>query len=101
MALDFHNKENDEYLFGLDDKKYNSLIDIFEEFTHWTGLVIDLYGDLSINKSAQTALIRIIDKYVEQSNLNEDKSKTIEILGFRSLLIHYMEKDITFQLYGD
>ncbi len=101
MALDFHNKENDDYLFGLADFQMNALHEIFEEFTHWTGQVIDPYADLLMDKNAQVMLLKIIDNYVQKSDLNKDKAKSVEVLGFRGLLKHYMDKNILFQLYGD
>ncbi len=78
-----------------------ALDEIFEEFTHWTGQIIDPYDDLLMDRNAQTVLLKIIDHYVQKSDLNKDKVKSIEILSFRGLLKHYMDKNILFQIYGD
>lgn len=49
MALDFHRLDNNQYLFALDNSKYNQLEDIFETYRHRTGISIDPYGRHSAN----------------------------------------------------
>lgn len=48
MAIDFHRLDNREYLFGLDEKKYKNLVEIFTEYKNWTGIYIDEYGDTKL-----------------------------------------------------
>lgn len=101
MALDFHRLDNNEYLFGLDDKTLDALGEIFEMFTHWTGLVIDPYGDLKLPTENQQTLITIIDKYIEKTDLNKDKAKTSTILEFKGLLKYFIRNKIDLELLGD
>ncbi|HRH48851.1 MAG TPA: hypothetical protein PLP23_08865 [Panacibacter sp.] len=101
MALDFHRLDNKKYLFGLDDKTLDALGEIFEMFTHWTGLVIDPYGDLKLPTENQQTLITIIDKYIEKTDLNKDKAKTSTILEFKGLLKYFSRNKIDLELLGD
>ena len=64
MALDFHRLDNKEYLFGLDDKKYKNLDEIFTEYKNWTGVYIDPYGDTKLTIENQKMFIKIIDTYI-------------------------------------
>jgi hypothetical protein len=101
MALDFHSLDNNNYLFSLDDKQYDYLSDVFTMFTHWTGLIIDQYGDMRMTTGNQQTLINIIDKYIDTTDLNKDKKKISAILEFKGLLKFFSNKNITFQLSGD
>lgn len=101
MALDFHRLDNKEYLFGLDDKSLDALANIFETFTHWTGLVIDPHGDLKLSTENQQTIITIIDKYIESTDLNKDKTKTSTILEFKGLLKYFLNQNIDLALVGD
>jgi hypothetical protein len=101
MALDFHRFPNNEHLFGLDDRSLELLQVIFETFTHWTGLVIDPYGDLRMTVENQQTLITIIEKYVAVTDLNKDKAQTSVILEFRGLLKFFCRQNMDLQLKGD
>jgi hypothetical protein len=101
MALDIHRLDNNEYLFGLDSSKYEHLFDIFESYLNWTGIYIDEYGDTKLAVENQKTLIKIIDKYVENTNINLDKKKTITILEFRGMLNYFINSNISIELLGD
>lgn len=101
MALDFHRLDNNEHLFGLGDKTLHDLSDIFETFTHWTGLIIDPYGDLKLSTENQQTIIAIIEKYIEATDLNKDKVKTSNILEFKGLLKFFVKNKIDLELLGD
>ena len=101
MALDIHKQDNNEYLFGLDSSKYEHLFEIFESYQNWTGTYIDQYGDTKLTIENQKTLIKIIDKYVENTNINLDKKKTITILEFRGLLTYFINSNINIELLGD
>ena len=101
MALDFHRLDNQEHLFGLDGKKLSNLDEIFTEYKYWTGIFIDAYGDTKLSVQNQKTLIKIIDTYVEKTNLNLDKRKTVDILGFRALLNYCSDKNVDIQISGD
>ena len=101
MALDFLILENKEHLFGLESQKYSELEEIFETFKLWTGIYIDEYGDTDLTISNQKALIKIIDQYINETNINLDKNKTISILEFRGLLSFFIKKNYDLKLVGD
>ena len=101
MALDFHKADNQEYLFGLDDTKYNNLDKIFTEYKNWTGIYIDQYSDAKLPIENQKLLLKIIDAYVNKANLNIDKQKTVDILEFRGLLVYFIEKNFDIEILGD
>lgn len=101
MALDFHRLDNQEHLFGLDGKKLSNLEEIFTEYKYWTGILIDEYGDIKLSVQNQKTLIKIIDTYIEKTNLNLDKRKTVDVLEFRALLNHYSGKNADIQISGD
>ncbi|MHC0439192.1 hypothetical protein [Flavobacterium sp. 3-210] len=101
MALDFHRLDNDEYLFSLDDYKYNCLEIIFESYKNWTGIFIDQYSDNKLTIENQKTLIQIIDIYIKQTNLNLDKEKTIAIIEFRGLLFFSLNKNCDLKILGD
>lgn len=101
MALDFHRLDNSDYLFGLDTAKYNMLEEIFETFRYWTGLVINPYTDNRLSVDHQKVLIRIIDDYVDKTDLNRDKFKTTVVLEFRGLLTYLSNNNWDIELLGD
>ena len=101
MALDFHRLDNQEYLFGLNDKEYSNLYEIFTEYKHWTGIYIDQYSDTKLSVENQKTLIKIIDIYIEKTNLNLDKQKTINILEFRALMNYFSSKNLDIETLGD
>ena len=101
MALDFHRLDNSEYLFGLDDSKYSQLADIFKTYMHWTGISIDPYSDTQITTENQRALIKIIDEYINKTDLNQNKQKTVAILELRGLMIFFLDSNCDIKLIGD
>ena len=101
MALDFHKKDNKEYLFGLDNEYFNFLSEIFEKFNLWTGLSINQYDDLELSIENQKILIKIIDKHIEENDLNRNKKQTSAILEFKGLLKYFLAKNIDLKLFGD
>ena len=101
MALDFHRLDNHEHLFGLDGKKLVNLNEIFTEYEYWTGVFIDEYGDTRLNVRNQKTLIKVIDKYIEKTDLNLDKQKTVDILEFRALMNYCSDKNVDIQISGD
>lgn len=101
MALDFHRLENGEYLFGLDDKKWNNLDEIFSEYKNWTGIYIDPYSDVKLTVDNQKTLIKIVDVYIEKTNLNVDKTKTVDILEFRALITYSIKNNWSISILGD
>ena len=101
MALDFCRLDNREYLFGLDDKQFQALFEIFETFRQWTGLVIDQYGDLTLTPENQLTLIKVIDKYIDSTDLNKDKLKTSAVLEFKGIMSYFLKMGINIELVGD
>ena len=101
MALDFHRLDNREYLFGLDDKKLKNLAEIFTEYKNWTGIYIDEYKDTKLTIENQKSLVRIIDIYIDKTNLNTDKQKIVDILEFRTLLNYFSGKNLDIKILGD
>jgi len=101
MALDFHRLDNSDFLFGLDDRQYNYLTEIFDKFTQWTGLVIDQYGHIKLTVENQITLVKIIEKYIDAIDLNKDKKKTSAILEFKGLIKFFLIKKVDLELCGD
>ena len=101
MALDFHTLDDKKYLFELNDNKYNNLVMIFHEFKHRTGIFIDQYRDAIITVENQLLLLKIIDQYIEKTNLNLDKQKTVDVLEMRGLLAYFSSHKIGLSLLGD
>lgn len=101
MALDFHRLDNNQYLFGLDDRKLDNLAVIFEAYQQRTGIFIDPYSDMQLTTDNQRTLIKIIDDYINKTNLNNDKQKTIDIIEFRGLLTFFANANCDLRLLGD
>jgi hypothetical protein len=101
MAIDFHRLDNREYLFGLDNKKFKNLDEIFTEYKNWTGISIDEYGDTKLTIENQKIVLKIIDTYIDKTNLNIDKQKTVDILEFRTLLKYFSDQNFDIEVLGD
>ncbi len=102
MALDFFILGTEEFLFSLKTKSFFDLEkEIFIPFKYRTGILIDEYRDNQLSIENQQILIEIIDEYVEKTNLNTNKMKTKNILGFRGLLLYSIEKKYNLKLVGD
>lgn len=101
MALDFHRLDNNEYLFGLNDQQYQQLANIFTIFSQWTGLSINPYRDTILNYNDQKLLLKIITEYLNTTNLNKDKLKTIKIIEFKGLLNYFYTTAVDLIILGD
>lgn len=101
MALDFHRLDNKEFLFTLTGKQFDALFEIFETFGQQTGLVIDQYDDLKLTPENQQTLIKVIDKYIDSTDLNRDKWKTSAVLEFKGVMLYFLKMGIDIELVGD
>jgi len=101
MALDFHRLDNDTFLFGLDENKFLNIQEIFNVYENWTGILIDQYSDLKLSIENQKIIIKIIDTYINNTNLNLNKLKTIDIIEFRAFIKYYSDKNIDIKVLGD
>ncbi len=101
MALDFHKVTNNEYLFGLDDKKLANLEAIFDLFKDWSGMYIDPYKDTLLTVENQKVIIKIIDAYIDKKDLNVNKQQTIDVVEFRALMSFFSNKRIVIKIIGD
>jgi hypothetical protein len=101
MTLDFHRLDNKQYLFRLDNQTVNTLVGIFETYTHWTGQMIDPYEDRKLSTEKQQSLLTIIDRYIEATDLNKNKAQVAAILEFKGLLKYLLNSQIDLFLIGD
>ena len=101
MALDIHKSDNNEYICGIDEKHYNCLHIIFEEFKNSTGIEIDQYGDTSLDIENIKLLIKLINNYIEKTDLNKNKKETSMILEFKGLLNMFLENNTSIKFIGD
>ena len=101
MALDFHNNSTNEYLFALNDKELGHLETIFKQFTQHTGITIDPYEDMLLNVALQKTLVKQVDAYIDQNDLNQNKQQTLAIMEFRTRIEDYTVKNIDLKLLGD
>lgn len=101
MALDFHRLDNNELLFQMDDGGFEYLFEIFETFKQWTGIVIEQYRDSQLTIENLKTIVKIIEKYIEITDLNNNKLKTSVILEFKGFLMFLINKEIEIKLLGD
>jgi hypothetical protein len=101
MALDFYKPGNNDLLFRLNEEQLDQLSDIFIQFKQWTGLIIDPYGTMNLTTENQVTLISVIDKYINSTDLNKDKQKTVAIIEFRGLLNYFSKNKTDLRLIGD
>lgn len=102
MALDFYNSKNrEEHMFALDSKQLYFLEEIISEFEKWTGVLVDEYSDFTLDRGNQQTFLKIINNYIQKSDLNLNKDKTVEILSFYSLLRYFYNRDIVLYAFGD
>ena len=101
MALDFHRLDNEEFLFSLTGNQFDALFEIFETFRQRTGMVINQYDDLILTPENQQTLIKVIDKYIDSTDLNKDKWKTAAVLEFKGVMSYFLRKGIDIELLGD
>lgn len=102
MALDFYtSRDRQEHLFSIENKQFIALEDILSEFEHWTGVLLDEFSDFTLDKGNQQTLLKIIDQYIQQTDLNRNKYKTIEILSFYSLIRYFYNRNIVLFAFGD
>lgn len=86
MALDFHNAMNNDLVFSLTEKQFSFLAEIFDQYYYRTGTRLDYYQDQKLNLQSQQVISEIIDNYIQKSDLNRDKNKTVAIIEFQTLL---------------
>lgn len=101
MALDIHRLDNNEYIFGLTDELYDNLYTIFERFKNFTGIYIDQYGDTNLDIGNIKLLIKLIDDYIDKTDLNINKKKTSIILEFKGLLNMFLANNTSIKFFGD
>ncbi|MDH7447636.1 hypothetical protein [Aquimarina sp. 2201CG14-23] len=101
MALDFHKFDNNEHLFGLDDKQYAHLENLFVEFKQKTGVYIDPYRDIRLSVDHQKTMLKIIDAWIYVADLNKNKLKTETVIQFKTWMDYFSNKDIDIQIVGD
>ncbi|RDC65393.1 hypothetical protein [Adhaeribacter pallidiroseus] len=101
MALDFYQQNNKEPFFALEDKQFQDLAGIFNEFQCRTGLVIDQFSDAKLTIENQATIIKIIDDYIKKADLNKNKLKTVTIIEFRTHLKYSHKKKNDLLLKGD
>lgn len=101
MALDFHRLDNNEFLFGLDDAKYANMEAIFLEYRKNSGIYIDPYRDTKLTVENQKVMIKIIAAYIDKTDLNLNKQKTIDVLWFKALICYFSDKGIDIKIVGD
>jgi hypothetical protein len=101
MALDIHRIDTNEYIFSLNDERYNCLSVIFEQFGYRNGREIDPYGDTIIDNGNIKLLIQLIDEYIQKTDLNKNKNQTSIILEFKGILNIFLEKNIALKFVGD
>ncbi|WP_378174010.1 hypothetical protein [Aquimarina sp. SS2-1] len=101
MALDFHRLDNNEYLFGLDDTKYAHLEQLLIMFQQKTGINVDAYSDTILSIDHQKVILKLIDIWISDTDLNQDKPKIVTIIWFKTWLDHFSNKGIDLKLLGD
>ncbi|MFV0481997.1 MAG: hypothetical protein ACK5LP_08430 [Campylobacteraceae bacterium] len=102
MPLDFYSNQNkEEYFFSLTHKQLEIFEDIFVEFNKRTGLFLDECRDAILYTGNLQVLLKIIENYVQKTDLNKDKNKTMEILSFYGLIRVYCNKNIELQVLGE
>ncbi len=101
MALDVYKLDTNEYLFGLDNSTFENLLIIFEKFEQYTGLKITLYTDLRLSIENLKTLVKIIDRYIEETDLNKNKKRISCIIEFKGLLNYFLSNNISLLLKGD
>jgi len=101
MALDFYRLDTNDFLFGVTDTQFGYLDEILEIFTQWTGLVIDQYNSMVLTVENQEALVRVIEKYTDTTDLNKDKKRTSAILEFKGLIGFFLNNKVDLRLVGD
>ena len=68
---------------------------------NFTGIEIDPFSNIKLFIENQKILLQIIDTYIDKSNLNVDRQKTIDILEFRTLLNYFLNKNIDQEILAD
>jgi hypothetical protein len=101
MALDIYIQDSNQYIFGLNDERYNCLYNIFKQFKNITGIYIDQYTDTKLDTKNIKRLIELIDRYIERTDLSKNKKETSIILEFKGLLNIFIENNYSIRLHGD
>lgn len=101
MALDFHNVTNDDLIFSLSETKFSLLKEILKQYFYRTGVDFDSYQDQQLSVANQQVLCRIIDEYIQKTDLNRDKMKTVMMIEFQSLLKFCIAKNYDLAVLAD
>ncbi|WP_299247419.1 hypothetical protein [uncultured Aquimarina sp.] len=101
MALDFHRFDSNEHVFGLDDKQYAHLENLFVEFKQKTGIYIDPYRDSRLSMDHQKTMLKIIDAWIDLADLNKDKRKTVTVIWFKTWMDYFSNKSMDIKILGD
>lgn len=86
MPLDFHNADDNELIFSLDETQFMLLNEILAQYFYRTGMQIDYYQDQALSVANQQTLAKIINAYIQTTDLNRNKNKTLAIIEFLSYL---------------
>ncbi|WP_282628411.1 hypothetical protein [Empedobacter sedimenti] len=92
MAFDIHRKDNNQYLFSLNENTFQLLKPVFEQFYQKTGLQFDYYKDLQLSVGHQKLLIDLI--------LASKITKT-EVISFQKILKQTSENQAEIKFYCD
>jgi hypothetical protein len=103
MPLDFHGDRHGktERLLQLDESRFRALEGILTEFERQTGIRVERFADVVLDAASQKNLIKIMDRHLQNQDLNRDRNKTIAIISFRALLDYFSGRDITLYGIGD
>ncbi len=101
MALHVHQLDTKEFLFEIADEWQKHLDPVFKQFRYRTGIEIDPYGNTPLTVENGLTLIRVIDDYVQKTDLNQNKPAITRILSLRGLLEYFTRRSIDFLLIGD
>lgn len=101
MALDFHNQADKTLIFSLSEKEFGFLAEIFNQYFYRTGIEFDYYKDYQLSIANQKILCKIIEDYVQKTDLNRDKIKTIAIIEFNALLKFCINQNWDLEVLAD
>lgn len=92
MAFDIHRKDNNQYLFSLDENTFQVLKPVFELFYQKTGLQFDYYKDLQLSVGHQKLLIDLIIA---------NKITNTEVILFQKILEQTIDNQTEIKFYCD
>lgn len=102
MALDIHKSDDcHEWLYAIDDQLFDQLAEIFGCFYRESGIRIEHYQDRGLDVASQKILLKVIDRYIQQIDLNKNRDTTIGIISFRGFIQFTITKNWNLFLYCD